>query len=112
MEETEQEEMQRLARVAAETAERWDDAEDIIDVLNEEALEAYANVKQWGDGRREVTSVTVVLGTGGPHYQFQVTPDGQVYGQAWGWFREHEASHYGRAETLGAYLAEIYEEIG
>ena len=111
-----------LARDAVTAAENFNAAiesqdfgpnEDELGWLNNSALEMYANVKRYlTDTGDIVKSITVVLGTGGPHYQYTLSPSGEVTGEAWGWFGAGAAEKYGSAPELAAFLFDLFEEWG
>jgi len=110
----------RLAQEAVNAAENLESAmasddfgphDDWFDWFDQSALEAYANQKVYGNGTTIVGSVTVVLGTGGPHYQYTVNNNGNVTGEAWGWFGQDQAEAHGYAPMLADMLHELFQEV-
>lgn len=107
-------EARQLNRIAeglqpdAEWAEDHElDSFDVGDVLNNNALEVYANARLDTGGAKDIRSVTVVLGTGGPHYEFEVDWEGRVEGRAY-WGGETATVRAYDMESLGEYLVELF----
>lgn len=80
---------------------------DVADVLNNNALEVYANARLDTGGAKDIRSVVVVLGTGGPHYEFEIDWKGNVEGRAY-WGGESATVRAYDMESLGEYLVELF----
>lgn len=83
------------------------DSFDVDDVLNNNALEVYANARLDTGGAKDIRGVVVVLGTGGPHYEFEVDWKGNVEGRAY-WGGETATVRAYDMESLGEYLIELF----
>lgn len=73
-------------------AVQWEDPDtDWVDVLNTMALEVYASARLYPGHNPEddIESVTIVWGTGGPHYESTIDSNGRTVSTAYGWFEGH-----------------------
>lgn len=74
-----------LADQIEDAYESWREDFDVLDIR--------AEVSVTSEGLT-VTSVTMVLGTGGPHVEVTLDPDtGEGRVTAYGWYRAHETTH-------------------
>ncbi len=81
---------------------------DPLDFINDEALEVYFTAKH-GVGQEpqgSIRSFTIVLGTGGPHYELNIKYNGDLEGRAY-WGGESATAYHGRCAYWPEWLAEL-----
>lgn len=81
---------------------------DWLEVLDTMALEVYGT-KEVGPYRDNLTSITVITGTGGPHVEWEISDTGRITGRAY-WGGE-EATSYGHADLFDM-LADLIDPEG
>ncbi len=77
---------------------------DIVDYLNDRALEIYGNARV-GGGYYDLQEIVIVFGTGGPHREIVVNRNGDAEGRAC-WGSDSHSAWLGHS-ALFDYLAEI-----
>ena len=85
-----------------------DEEADVLDAINEWALDVWATKRVTLTGTTDIVSIGVLFGTGGPHVQALITDDGSTQAEAWTWGRDGYASVNVHAPCLAAVLFDVF----
>jgi hypothetical protein len=87
-------------------------SEDLVDYLNNHALEIYGNARIGGYGNSpDLRQIVIVFGTGGPHREMVIDWQGYVTARAY-WGSDSAEQRLGFTSNLFEYLAELVAPEG